>query len=110
MKTGFHKNKEISYPRLKKTHKIHRNDHQWPEYLTIIESDFRRISRILQMKEGVIHRVLSPFLKEFRHFALCFSAHQNNTTLSPCFLGQLFNNLQRAALFTFHVILTSSVQ
>ena len=26
---------------------------------------------------------ISPFLKEFRHFALCFSAHQHNTTLSP---------------------------
>ena len=40
------------------------------------------------------------FLKEFRHFALCFSAHQNNTTLSPGFLGQRFNNLQRVALLT----------
>ena len=95
-----------------------------------------RIWRILQTKEGVIHRGrrprwltpseicrilpipwkpnsiiallfiqnISPFLKEFRHFALCFSAHQNNTTLFPCFLDQRFNNLQRAAL------LTSSVQ
>ena len=91
-----------------------------------------RIWRILQIKEGVIHRGrrpkwikpsetcrilhilwkpnstiallftqnISPFLKEFRHFALCFSAHQNNTTLSPGFLGQRFNNLQRAALLT----------
>ena len=43
---------------------------------------------------------ISPFLMEFRHFALCFSAHQNETTLSPGFLGQRFNNLQRAALLT----------
>ena len=40
---------------------------------------------------------ISLFLKEFRDFALCFSAHQNNTTLSPGFLRQRFNNLQRAA-------------
>ena len=43
---------------------------------------------------------ISPFLKEFRHFALCFSTRQNNTTLSPGFFGQRFNNLQRAALLT----------
>ena len=43
---------------------------------------------------------ISPFLKEFRHFALCFSAHQIKTTLSPGFLGQRFNNMQRAALLT----------
>ena len=41
---------------------------------------------------------ISPFLKEFCHFALCISAHQNITTLSPGFLGQWFNNLQWAAL------------
>ena len=39
-------------------------------------------------------------MKEFRHFALCFSTQQNNTTLSPGFLGQRFNNQQRAALLT----------
>ena len=89
-----------------------------------------RIWRILQIKEGVIHkgrmwitpslicRILhilrkpnsitvllfiqniSSFLKEFRHYTLCFSVHQNNTTLSPGFLGQRFNNLQQAGLFT----------
>ena len=32
------------------------------------------------------------------HFALCFSAHQNNTTSYPGFHGQQFNDLQRAAL------------
>ena len=73
--------------------------------------------RILQIKEGIIHRGrkprwitpleicrilhilwklnsiiallfiqnISPFLKEFCHFALCFSAHQNNTTLCQVF-------------------------
>ena len=91
-----------------------------------------RIWRILQIKEGVIHRggrprwitsfeicrilhilrkpnsiiallfiqTISSFLKEFRHYALCFSAHQYNTTLSPDFLGQRFNNLRRVALLT----------
>ena len=38
-------------------------------------------------------QIISPFFKEFLHFALCFSAHQNNTTFSPGFLGHLFNNL-----------------
>ena len=52
----------------------------------------------------IIHSKYFPFLKEFCHSALCFYAHQSNTTLSPGFLGQRFNNLQRAAL------LTSSVQ
>ena len=47
---------------------------------------------------------ISQFLKEFRHFAFSFSAHKNNTTSSPGFLGQRFNNLQRASL------LTSSIQ
>ena len=83
----------------------------------------RRIWRIVQIKEGVIHRGRKPrwitpseicrilhilefnncfinCLKEFCHYALCFSAHQNNTTLSPGLLGQRFNDLQRAALLT----------
>ena len=42
---------------------------------------------------------ISPFSKEFRHFALCFSAHQkSNTISSPDFLGLSFNNLRQAAL------------
>ena len=85
---------EISVPQQKRKVK----------YLAIIEFGFRRIRRILQNKEGVIHRGrrprwiipseicrvlhilrkpnfincllfiqnISPFLKEFRHFALCF--------------------------------------
>ena len=40
------------------------------------------------------------FTEEFCHFALCFSAHQNNTSLSPGFLNQRFNNLRRDALLT----------
>ena len=36
------------------------------------------------------------------------SNYQNNSTLSPDFLGQRFNNLQPGC--TFDVILTSSVQ
>ena len=50
---------------------------------------------------------ISPFLKEFRHFALCFSAHQKNKTSSPGFLGQRFNNLQRVALLTYFDIIDS---
>ena len=64
---------------------------------------------------------MSLFLKEFRHFALYFSAQQSHTTLFSGFLGQRFNNLQRAALLTsfsrhrlnnFHraALLTSLVQ
>ena len=92
-----------------------------------------RIWRILQIKEGIIHRGWRPswitpseicrilhtlqkqnsiitllfiqnislFLKEFHHFALCFFLlTKYNTTLSPGFPGQRFNNLQRAALLT----------
>ena len=47
---------------------------------------------------------ISPFLKEFRHFAVCFLLTKNDTISSPGFLGQRFNNLQRAAF------LTSSIQ
>ena len=47
----------------------------------------------------IIHSKYFLFLKEFCHFALCFSTHQNNAALSPGFLGQLFNDLQRAALW-----------
>ena len=63
-----------------------------------------RILHILRKLNSIITLLftqnISPFLKEFRHFALCFSTHQNNTTLSPGFLGQRFNNLQRATLLT----------
>ena len=91
-----------------------------------------RIWRILQIKEGVIHRGrrprwitpseicrilhilgkpisiiaslfiqnISSFLKEFRHYALVFPLTKYNTTMSPDFLGQRFNNLRRAALLT----------
>ena len=96
-----------------------------------------RIWRILQIKEGVIHRGwglrsitpfeicrilhilrklnsiidllfiqnISLFLKEFHHFALCFSAHWNNTTLAcpqvlMSFWRHRFNNFQWAALLS----------
>ena len=38
---------------------------------------------------------ISSFCNDFRHFDLLY-----NATLSPGFLGQRFNNLQRAALLT----------
>ena len=51
------------------------------------------IWRIQQIKEGVIRRGPRPrwitpchvslFLKGFHHFALCFSAHQKNTSYCP---------------------------
>ena len=88
-----------------------------------------RIKRILQIKEGVIHRGrwitsseicrifhilqkpnsiiallfiqnISLFLNEFPSFALCFLLTKNNTIPSPDFLGEGFNNLQEAALLT----------
>ena len=100
---------------------IHRG--RRPRWIT--PSEICRILHILRKPNSIIALLLiqniSPFLKEFRHFALCFSAHQNNTTLSPGFRGQRFSNLQRAALLTsfWHrrfnnfqraVLLTSLVQ
>ena len=71
---------------------------QRPRWITL--SEICRILHILREANSIIALLfiqnISPFLKEFRHFALFFSAHQNNTTLSPGFLGQRFNNLQRA--------------
>ena len=73
-----------------------------PRWIT--PSEICRILHILRKPNSIIALLwiiqnISPFLKEFRHFALCFSA-QNNTTLSPGFLGQRFNDLQRVALLT----------
>ena len=48
----------------------------------------------------IIHSKYFPVLEGVSPLALCFSAHQNNTTLSPGLLGQRSNNLQRAALLT----------
>ena len=87
-----------------------------------------RIWRILQIKMGVIHRGQRPrwitpseICRFFSYptkaeFNNCFIIHSKyflvlkgvspfrslfyNTTLSPGFLGQRFNNLQRAALLT----------
>ena len=68
------------------------------------ESEICRILHILRKPNSIIALLfiqnISPFLKEFRHFALCFYAQQNNTTSSPGFLGQRFNNLQRGVLLT----------
>ena len=87
---------------------IHRG--RRPRWIT--SSEICRILHIPRKPSSIIALLfiqnISPFLKEFRHFALCFSAHQNNTTLSPGFLSERFNN--RAAGCTFDVILTSSVQ
>ena len=47
-----------------------------------------------------IQNIFPFFTEEFCHFALYFSAHQNNRSLSPGFLGQRFNNLLRDALLT----------
>ena len=44
-------------------------------------------------------RVLS-IEAECPHLALCFLLTKNKATSSPGFLGQKFNNLQRAALKT----------
>ena len=41
----------------------------------------------------ITHSKFSSFVKEFRHFVLCFSDHQINTTLSPGFLGHRFSGL-----------------
>ena len=91
-----------------------------------------RILRILQIKEGVIHRGRRPrwitpseicriplilrklnpiiallFIQNFPHSKRCFAISlfvfpitKYNTTLSPGFVGEQFNNLQRAALLT----------
>ena len=95
----------------------------------IIEFGFRRIWRILQIKEGVIHRGWRPrwitpseicrilhilrkpnsiiallFIQNISSFfaitLFVFPPTKYNTTLSPGFLGQRFNNLQWAALLT----------
>ena len=91
-----------------------------------------RIWRILQIKEGVVHRGrrpkwitlseicrilhilwkpnsiiallfiqnISSFLKSFAITLFVFPLIKYNTTLSPGFLGQRFNNLWRAVLLT----------
>ena len=48
----------------------------------------------------IIHSKYFPILKGVLPFHSLFSSHQNNTTSSSGFLGQQFNNLQRAALLT----------
>ena len=76
---------------------IHRSGR--PRWIT--SSEICRILHILRKPNSIIALLfiqnIYSFLKEFRHFALCFSAH---LSLSPGFRGQRFNNLQRAALLT----------
>ena len=48
----------------------------------------------------IIHSKYFPVLEGVSPFRSFFTAHQNNTTLYRGFLGQRFNNLQRAALLT----------
>ena len=72
--------------------------------LWITPSLIGRILHILRKPNSIIALLfiqnISSCLKEFRHYALCFPLTKYNTTLSPGFLGQRFNNLQRAALLT----------
>ena len=65
-------------------------------YLAIIEFGLRRIWKILQIKEGVIHRGR----RSFAITLFVFQLTKYNITLSTGFFGQRFNNLQRAALLT----------
>ena len=48
----------------------------------------------------LVIQTISPYFKEFRHFTLFLLLTKNNTTTSPGFLGQWFNNLQWAELLT----------
>ena len=69
----------------------------------ITSSEICRILHILRKPNSIIAlfiQNISSFLNESRHFALCFPLTKYNTTLSLGFLGQQFNNLQRAALLT----------
>ena len=90
--------------------------------LAIIEFGFRRVWRILRISEGVIYRDLqnssyptkakfnncfiihskySPVLKGVLPFRFCFFCSLKITQpRSQNFLGQGFNNLQRAAFLT----------
>ena len=58
-----------------------------PRWVT--QSEICRILHMLRKPNSIIALLfilnISPFLKEFRHYALCFSAHQNNTTLAQVF-------------------------
>ena len=64
---------------------IHRD--RRPRWITT--SEICRILHILWKPNSIIALLfiqnISPFLKEFRHFSLCFSAHQNKHNLVPRF-------------------------
>ena len=73
-------------------------------WITPSEIEICRVLHILRKPHSIIALLfiqnVSTFLKEFRHCALVFPLSKYNTTLSPGFLGQRFNNLQRVALLT----------
>ena len=79
---------------------IHRG--RRPRWIT--PSEICSILHILRKPNSIIALLfvqnVSSFLKEFHHYALCFPLTKYNTTLSPGFLGQRFNNLQLAAFLT----------
>ena len=79
---------------------IHRG--RRPRWIT--PSEICRILHILRKPKSIIALLfiqnITSFLKEFRHFALCFSAHQIQHNLIPKFSRSMLNNLQRAALLT----------
>ena len=72
-----------------------------PRWITL--SEICRILHILRKPNSIIALLfiqnISPFLMEFRRFALCFSLTKI-TISSPGFFGQRLNNLQRAPLLT----------
>ena len=55
----------------------------------------------------VIHSKYFPVLKGVLPFCSLFFAHKNNTTSSTGFLSQRFNTLQRAALLTSVILMSS---
>ena len=73
-----------------------------PRWIT--PSEICRILHIPRKPNSIIALLfiqnIYPFLKEFRRLLFVFPLTKYNTTLSPGFLGQRFNNLPRAALLT----------
>ena len=127
--------------------KIRNKERLWKWIFSNYWMRLSRIWRILQIKEGVIHRgrrlrwitpseicrilhilrkpnsiiALLVIQNSFAITLFVFPLTKYNTTLSPGFLGQWFNNLQRAALlssfwrhrfnnFQQAVLLTSLIQ
>ena len=57
----------------------------------------------------IIHSKYFPVLERVSPYRSLFFVHQNNTISSPSFLGQRFNNLQRAALLTSFDVISSLI-